>query len=90
MKLINIGFGNMVSVARLIAIVNPDSAPVKRVIQEARSKGTLIDMTSGRRTKAVVYLDTGHVVLAALAPETIIGRLTGVRGNKPELDDEST
>ncbi|MCL2149737.1 MAG: DUF370 domain-containing protein [Dehalococcoidia bacterium] len=86
-EMVHVGFGNILAMNRVIAISVPDSAPTKRAIQEVRSKGTLIDMTNGRRTKAVVFLDSGHVVLAALAPETIIGRLGGGRGQKPELED---
>lgn len=71
MKLINIGFGNMVSSSRLVAIVSPDSAPIKRVIQEAKSKGNLIDATYGRRSKAVLITDSDHIILSAISPETI-------------------
>lgn len=74
MQLINIGFGNMVSSARVIAIVAPDSAPIKRIIQDAKDKGTLIDATYGRRTRTVIVMDNDHVVLSAVAPETIGGR----------------
>ena len=74
MQLINIGFGNMVSSARVIAIVSPESAPIKRIIQEAKDKGTLIDATYGRRTRAVLIMDSDHVVLSAVAPETVGGR----------------
>ena len=73
-RLINIGFGNMVSSARVIAIVSPESAPIKRIIQEAKDKGTLIDATYGRRTRAVLIMDSDHVVLSAVAPETVGGR----------------
>ena len=69
MQLINIGFGNMVSSARVIAIVSPESAPIKRIIQEAKDKGTLIDATYGRRTRAVLIMDSDHVILSALPPE---------------------
>ena len=75
MKLINIGFGNMVSAGRLIAIVSPESAPIKRMIQEARDRGVLIDATYGRRTRAVLIMDSDHIVLSALQPETVAGRL---------------
>ncbi len=75
MKLLNIGFGNMVSADRLIAIVSPDSAPIKRMIQESREKGLLIDGTYGRRTRAVILMDSDHVVLSAIQPETIANRL---------------
>ena len=77
MKLINIGFGNMVSANRLIAIVSPESAPIKRMVQEARDKGTLIDATYGRRTRAVLIMDSDHIVLSALQTETVAGRLAG-------------
>ncbi|MBU5434793.1 extracellular matrix/biofilm regulator RemA [Pseudoflavonifractor sp. MSJ-37] len=89
MKLINIGFGNMVSAGRLIAIVSPDSAPIKRMIQEARDSGQLIDATYGRRTRAVLIMDSDHIVLSALQPETVAGRLTGKETSPdPEEDME--
>lgn len=75
MKLINIGFGNMVAANRLIAIVSPESAPIKRIIQEAREKGMLVDATYGRRTRAVIITDSDHVILSAVQPETVAGRL---------------
>ena len=75
MKLINIGFGNMVSAGRLIAIVSPESAPIKRIIREATDRGSLIDATYGRRTRAVIIMDSDHVVLSALQPETVANRL---------------
>ena len=75
MKLINIGFGNMISSQRLLAVVRPESAPIKRVIQEARDRGMLIDATYGRRTRAVVIMDTDHVILSAILPDTIAGRM---------------
>lgn len=77
MKLINIGFGNMVSASRLIAIVSPESAPIKRMVQEARDRGVLIDATYGRKTRAVLITDSDHIVLSALQPETVAGRLSG-------------
>ena len=75
MKLINIGFGNMISAGRLIAIVSPESAPIKRMVQEARDRGVLIDATYGRRTRAVLIMDNDHLVLSALQPETLANRL---------------
>ena len=75
MKLINIGFGNMVSASRLIAIVSPESAPIKRMVQEARDRGVLVDATYGRRTRAVLITDSDHIILSALQPETVAGRL---------------
>ena len=74
MQLVNIGFGNLVSVGRLIAVVSPDSAPIKRLIQESRDRGMLIDATYGRKTAAVLVMDSDHVVLSAVAPETVGGR----------------
>ena len=75
MKLINIGFGSMIAAQRLLAIVSPDSAPVKRVIQEAKDRGMLIDASYGHKTKAVLLMDTDHVILSAVTPETINARL---------------
>lgn len=75
MKLLNVGFGNMVAEGRIVAVIAPDSAPVKRMIQEARDDGHLVDATAGRRTRAVLMMDTGHVVLSAVQPETIAGRM---------------
>ena len=76
MKFINIGFGNMVSAGRLIAIVGPESAPIKRIVQDAREKGVLIDATYGRRTRAVLVTDSDHIILSAIQPETVAHRLT--------------
>ncbi|HHW61478.1 MAG TPA: DUF370 domain-containing protein [Syntrophomonadaceae bacterium] len=75
-KLVNIGFGNIVAANRIVAIVSPESAPIKRIIQEAREKGILIDATYGRRTRAVIVVDSGHVILSAVQPETVANRLT--------------
>ena len=80
-ELVHIGFGNILAMNRIIALAPPNSAPTKRSIQEGRNKGLLIDMTNGRRTKAVIFADSGHVILAALAPETIAGRLQVTRGS---------
>lgn len=74
-KLINIGFGNIVSANRVIAIVSPESAPIKRIIQEAREAGRLIDATYGRRTRAVIIVDSDHVILSAIQPETVANRI---------------
>ena len=76
MKLLNIGFGNMVAASRLLAIVSPDSAPIKRIIQDAKDSGRLIDATYGRRTRAVLMMDSDHVILSAIQPETVAGRLS--------------
>ena len=75
-SLINIGFGNIVAGNRVIAIVSPESAPIKRVIQEARERGMLIDATYGRRTRAVIITDSDHIILSAIQPETVSHRLT--------------
>lgn len=75
-KLVNIGFGNIVSASRIVAIVSPDSAPIKRIITEARDRGVLIDATYGRRTRAVIVTDSDHVILSAVQPETVANRLT--------------
>ena len=85
MKLINIGFGNIVSASRVIAIVSPESAPIKRIIQEARDANVLIDATYGRKTRAVIIADSGHVILSAVQPETVANRL----GDKPDDTDEN-
>ena len=86
-ELVHIGFGNVLAMNRVIAIASPNSAPTKRTIHEGRNNGILVDMTSGRRTKAVVFTDSGHIVLAALAPETIAGRLQSSRaGSAPKLE----
>ena len=82
MRLINIGFGNMVSAGRIIAIVSPESAPIKRIIADARDKSQLIDATYGRRTRAVIITDSGAIILSALQPETVAGRL----GSKSEQE----
>lgn len=84
MKLINIGFGNMINAGRLITIVSPESAPIKRIIQEAKEKGLLIDATYGRRTRAVIIMDSDHIILSAVQPETVAGRLD----DEEESDDE--
>ena len=87
MKLINIGFGNMISAGRLIAIVSPESAPIKRMVQEARDRGVLIDATYGRRTRAVLIMDSDHIVPSAPQPETVAGRLGG-RDTEPAEEEK--
>ncbi len=74
MKLINIGFGSMIAAGRVISILDPDSAPIKRVVQEARDRGMLIDASYGRKTKAVILMDTDHVILSAMTPEVLSAR----------------
>ena len=81
-KLINIGFGNIVSASRIVAIVSPESAPIKRVIQEARERGVLIDATYGRRTRAVIVTDSDHIILSAVQPETVAHRLNSKDNSK--------
>ncbi len=75
MQLINIGFGNMISSSKLVAIVSPESAPIKRIVQEARDTGHLVDATYGRRTRAVIIMDSDHIILSAIQPETVAARL---------------
>ena len=90
MRLINIGFGNMVNAGKLIAIVSPESAPIKRIVQEARDKGSLIDATYGRRTRSVIVMDSDHVILSAIQPETIAARLGGSNAvTEEKTEDES-
>ena len=84
MKLINIGFGNLVSADRLLAVVSPDSAPIKRLVQESRERGMLIDATYGRKTAAICIMDSDHVILSALPPEKLAARLQ--TENTPEED----
>jgi len=89
-KLVNIGFGNMVSAQRMVAVISPESAPIKRIISDAREKGLLIDATYGRRTRAVIVTDSGHIVLSAIQPETVAGRMAGRADKDPaEEEDES-
>lgn len=85
MKLLNIGFGNVVSANRVVAIVSPESAPIKRIIQEARENNILIDATYGRKTRAVIIADSGHIILSAVQPETVAGRLSG--GKDEDIDE---
>lgn len=87
-ELIHIGFGNVLAINRVVAIISPNSAPIKRLLQEGKTKGLLVDMTSGRRTKAVLIMDSGHIVLAAIAPETIAGRLSSRRDGSPMVKEE--
>ena len=90
MRLINIGFGNMVNANRLVAIVSPESAPIKRIMQDAREKGMLVDASYGRRTRSVLLTDSDHVILSAIPPETVANRFNevpeGETGNGDEQD----
>ena len=85
MKLVNIGFGNMVSASRMVAIVSPESAPIKRIIQDAKERGTLIDATHGRRTRAVIITASDHIILTYLQSETVANRITEA---EEALDEE--
>ena len=85
MKLINIGYGNMVSSDRIVAVVSPESAPIKRLVQEARDDGRAVDATYGRKTRAVMIMDSGHIVLSSLITETLASRINGSGGT---VDDE--
>lgn len=84
MNLISIGYGNMISASRVIAIVSPDSAPIRRLIQESKESGMLIDATCGRRTRSVIVADSDHIILSAIQPETIKNRMSA----KEVLEDE--
>ena len=86
MKLINIGFGKMVAAGRLLAIVSPESAPIKRIIQDAKERGTLIDATYGRRTRAVLVMDSDHVILSSIQPETVANRMGD--GQEDDYEEE--
>ena len=88
MKLVNIGFGNLVSADKVVAVVSPESAPIKRMVQEARDRGVLIDATYGRRTRAVVIMDNDHLVLSALQPDTVSNRMTGERTAQTSEEEE--
>lgn len=88
MKLINIGFGNLVSASRMVAIVSPDSSPIKRIIQEAKEKGMLIDATHGRRTRAVIITDSDHIILTYLQSETVANRINDEDTEDTEEEDD--
>ena len=88
MKLINIGFGSMVAANRVLAIVAPDSAPIKRVVQEARERGMLIDASYGRKTKSVILMDTDHVILSAITPEAVSARWTDKQNTQYEEEEQ--
>ena len=87
MKLINIGFGSLVAAQRILALMDPDSAPIKRVVQEARERGMLIDASYGRKTKTVILMDTDHVILSGLTPDVLGERLGGVEAKAKEEED---
>ena len=87
--LINIGFGNAVNTAKVVAVINPDAAPVKRLVKEARERGMLIDASYGRSTRAVLIMDSDHVVLSALQPETVASRAAGQEG-RASMEEEAS
>lgn len=89
MQLINVGFGNIVSASRIIAIVSPESAPIKRLVQDAKDQGRAIDATCGRRTRAVIIMDSDHIVLSAVQPETVAGRFTYEETTYGQVQKES-
>ncbi len=89
MKLVNIGFGNMISAARIVAIVSPESAPIKRIVQEAKERGTLIDATHGRRTRAVIITDSDHIVLTYLQSETVANRIEEENNELDAFEEEN-
>ena len=86
MMLVNIGFGSMIAVGRILSVLSPDSAPIKRLVQEARDRGMLVDASYGRKTKSVILMDTDHVILSALSAETLSARLTGQQTG--EIEEE--
>ncbi len=89
MKLINIGFGNLVSASRLVAIVTPESAPIKRIIQDAKEQGTLIDATHGRKTRAVIITDSDHIILTYLQSETVAAKIAETEDDELAEEDEN-
>jgi len=88
MKMVNIGFGNLVSLSRVVSLVSPDSAPIKRLIQDAKDSGRAIDVTCGRRTRCVIITDSDHIILSAIQPETISNRLSGSEDSEDEDEIE--
>ena len=84
MKLINIGFGNLIAAERVVSIVSPESAPIKRIITDSREKGMLVDASFGRKTKCVLVMDSSHVILSAISPQNIVQKTDEERGNKDE------
>ena len=87
LKLLNIGFGNMVAAHRVVSMVSPESAPIKRIIQDVRERGNLIDATFGRRTRTVIVMDSGHVILSALPPETLSARVEEKEEKEPDKNE---
>ena len=89
MKFVNAGFGNMIAVERIVALASPDSAPIKRIVQDAKDDGRAIDISCGRRTRSVIITDSDHVILSAVQPETLSGRLNGKTDSADEPDEEN-
>lgn len=87
LQLVNIGFGSMISAQRLLAVVSPESAPIKRLVQEGKERGTAIDATFGRKTKSVLIMDTDHIILSALTPEVVSARMNG---REPDAREENS
>ena len=88
MKLVNIGYGNMINSSRIVAVVSPDAAPIKRLVQDTRAVGKLIDASSGKKTRSVLVADSGHLVLSALTAETVLGRIKGADTQEEQDGDE--
>ena len=89
MKFVNAGFGNMIAVERIVALASPDSAPIKRIVQDAKDDGRAIDISCGRRTRSVIITDSDHVILSAVQPETLSGRLNGKSDSGEDPDEEN-
>ncbi len=89
MKLVSIGYGNMINSSRVVSVVSPDAAPIKRLIQDTRTAGKLIDATGGKKTRAVIVSDSGHLVLSALTTETVQGRINGVFSESGDTESEN-
>lgn len=88
MKLVNIGYGNMVNTSRIVSVVSPDAAPIKRLVQDTRGTGKLVDATGGKKTRSVIVSDSGHIILSALTSETIQSRVSGGAENVEDESDE--
>lgn len=88
MKLVNIGYGNMINASRIVSVVSPDAAPIKRLVQDTRTTGRLVDATGGKKTRSVIVADSGHIILSALTAETIQSRAQGNTDNAEDSDDE--
>ena len=87
MKLVNIGYGNMINSSRIVSVVSPEAAPIKRLVQDTRNTGRLVDATGGKKTRSVIVSDSGHIILSALTAETIQGRINGVADSEEDKDE---